>query len=49
MCLSHSLIASSLLTIAHKNSGNRAELPLVFFVFEVDAISTMNYNVMKIP
>ena len=39
MCLPHFFISSSLLTIDHKISTNRAELPLVFFVFEVDAIS----------
>ena len=39
MCLPHFFISSSLLSIAHKISTNRDELPLVFFVFEVDAIS----------
>ena len=39
MCLPHFSISFSLLTIDHKISTNRAELLLVFFVFEVDAIS----------
>ena len=37
MCLPHFFISSSSLTIAHKISTNRAELPLVFFA-DVDAI-----------
>ena len=39
MYLLHFSISSSSSTIAHKVSKNLAKLPLVFFVFEVDAIS----------
>ena len=39
MCLPHFFISFSSSTIAHKISTNRAKPPLLFFVFEVNAIS----------
>ena len=48
MCLPHFSISFSLLTIDHKISTNRAELLLVFFVFEVDAISFREQKQMTV-